>query len=182
VVPDGLQVHHRVASRVAAEHTGEVAGTQVEHEAEALLRAHGRRVTRPRLVILTALLQAGGDHVSAEALLDQLASHHDVHRATIYRTLDGLADDGLLRHVHLDRGLTAYHLVDPPTTVGTTAASADGTAHLHAQCGDCGAVVDLPSDVLGDAGERIAQATGFRLDANHVALSGRCAECSAVQA
>jgi Fur family transcriptional regulator, ferric uptake regulator len=176
-------VHHTLASPVAAEHTGDMAGTLVEQAAEALLRAHGRRVTRPRLVILTALLQAGGDHVSAEALLDQVASNHDVHRATIYRTLDGLAADGLLRHVHLDRGRTAYHLVEPPTPAGTPAEeSTDDVAHLHAQCGDCGAVVDLPGDVLGDAGERIVQATGFRLDASHVALSGRCAECSAVQA
>jgi Fur family transcriptional regulator, ferric uptake regulator len=176
-------VHHTLASPVAAEHTGDMAGTLVEQAAEALLRAHGRRVTRPRLVILTALLQAGGDHVSAEALLDQVASNHDVHRATIYRTLDGLAADGLLRHVHLDRGRTAYHLVESPTPAGTPAEeSTDDVAHLHAQCGDCGAVVDLPGDVLGDAGERIAQATGFRLDASHVALSGRCAECSAAQA
>jgi Fur family ferric uptake transcriptional regulator len=153
--------------------------TQVEQEAEALLRAHGRRVTRPRVVILTALLEAGENHVSAEALLDQVASHQDVHRATIYRTLDGLAADGLLRHVHLDRGRTAYHLVEPPVGTHATAEPADDTEHLHAQCGNCGAVVDLPADVLGDAAERIEAATGFRLDASHVALSGRCASCSA---
>jgi Fur family ferric uptake transcriptional regulator len=156
-----------------------MAGTQVEQEAEALLRAHGRRVTRPRVVILTALLEAGEDHVSAEALLDQVASHQDVHRATIYRTLDGLAADGLLRHVHLDRGRTAYHLVEPPAGTDTTAAPAEDTEHLHAQCGDCGAIVDLPADVLGDAAGRIEEATGFQLDASHVALSGRCASCSA---
>jgi Fur family ferric uptake transcriptional regulator len=185
VLPGGLPVHHTLASTLAAEHTGQMAGTQVEQEAEALLRAHGRRVTRPRLVILTALLEAGEDHVSAEALLDQLASHHDVHRATIYRTLDGLAADGLLRHVHLDRGRTAYHLVEPPATAGrsgtSTAEVPEDLAHLHAQCGDCGAVVDLPSDVLGDAGDRIRKATGFRLDASHVALSGRCAACGDVE-
>jgi Fur family ferric uptake transcriptional regulator len=162
-----------------------MAETQVEQEAEALLRSHGRRVTRPRVVILTALLEAGEDHVSAEALLDQVASQQDVHRATIYRTLDGLAADGLLRHVHLDRGRTAYHLVEPPAgtgttgTTGTTAVPADDTEHLHAQCGDCGAIVDLPADVLGDAAGRIEAATGFQLDASHVALSGRCASCSA---
>jgi Fur family ferric uptake transcriptional regulator len=155
-------------------------GTQVEQEAEHLLRSHGRRVTKPRVVILSCLLEAGEDHLSAEALLDQVASRHDVHRATIYRTLDGLAADGLLRHVHLDRGRTAYHLVEPPpATVGADVPEVtDGRTHLHAQCGDCGAVVDLPSDVLGDAAERIERATGFRLDASHVALSGRCAACS----
>jgi Fur family ferric uptake transcriptional regulator len=156
-----------------------MAETHVEQEAEALLRAHGRRVTRPRLVILTALLESGDDHVSAEALLDQVAPHQDVHRATIYRTLDGLAADGLLRHVHLDRGRTAYHLVEPPAGSGMPAAPAEETEHLHAQCGDCGAIVDLPADVLGDAADRIEAATGFALDASHVALSGRCASCTA---
>jgi Fur family ferric uptake transcriptional regulator len=156
-----------------------MAGAQVERDAEALLRAHGRRVTRPRVVILTCLLSSGEDHVSAEALLDQVASHADVHRATIYRTLDGLAADGLLRHVHLDRGRTAYHLVEAPAPAGAAAEVANEVAHLHAQCGECGAVVDLPGDVLGDAAERIEAATGFRLDASHVALSGRCAACSA---
>jgi Fur family ferric uptake transcriptional regulator len=156
-----------------------MAVSQVEREAEQLLRAHGRRVTRPRVVILSCLLEAGEDHLSADALLDQVASRHDVHRATIYRTLDGLANDGLLRHVHLDRGLTAYHLVEPPADPAAVPESHDPAAHLHAQCGTCGSVVDLPSDVLGDAAERIEQATGFRLDASHVALSGQCAACAA---
>jgi Fur family ferric uptake transcriptional regulator len=151
-----------------------MAVTQVEEAAERLLRAHGRRVTKPRVVIVSCLLEAGDGHLSADILLERVAARHDVHRATIYRTLDGLAADGLLRHVHLDRGLTAYHLITPPPDL-----PAPAPAHLHAQCGTCGTVVDLPADVLGDAAERIEQATGFRLDASHVALSGRCAACSA---
>jgi Fur family transcriptional regulator, ferric uptake regulator len=157
-----------------------MAVTQVEQAAEQLLRAHGRRVTRPRVVILSCLLEAGEDHLSADALLDQVTSRHDVHRATIYRTLDGLANDGLLRHVHLDRGLTAYHLVEPPADPEAVAQTHDSASHLHAQCGSCGSVVDLPPDALGDAAERIERATGFRLDASHVALSGQCAACAAL--
>lgn len=153
--------------------------SQVEQEAESLLRAHGRRATRPRVAILTCLLEAGEDHLSADALLDQVTSRHDVHRATVYRTLDGLAADGLLRHVHLDRGLTAYHLVEPPSRPDAVPEAQEAPAHLHAQCGNCGAVIDLPADVLGDAADRIERATGFRLDASHVALSGQCSACAA---
>ena len=155
-----------------------MAVSQVEQEAEQLLRAHGRRATRPRVAILSCLLEAGEDHLSADALLDQVTSRHDVHRATIYRTLDGLAADGLLRHVHLDRGLTAYHLVEPPTGADAVPAAPEAPAHLHAQCGSCGTVVDLPADALGDAATRIERATGFLLDASHVALSGQCAACA----
>jgi Fur family ferric uptake transcriptional regulator len=131
------------------------------------------------VAILSCLLEAGEDHLSADALLDQVTSRHDVHRATVYRTLDGLADDGLLRHVHLDRGLTAYHLVEPPTGLDAALPAAEAPAHLHAQCGSCGAVIDLPADALGDAATRIERATGFRLDASHVALSGQCEACAA---
>ncbi|HWC33859.1 MAG TPA: Fur family transcriptional regulator [Mycobacteriales bacterium] len=144
----------------------------LEDRAEALLRAAGQRVTKPRVAVLGCLLGAGGDHLSAEEVLHQVAARTaGVHRATVYRTLDGLADAGVLRHVHLDRGLTAYHVVDPAPTHD----------HLHAQCAGCGRVVDLPPDVLGDTADRVRTISGFELDASHVALSGFCAECAAAR-
>jgi Fur family ferric uptake transcriptional regulator len=134
-----------------------------------MLRATGQRVTAPRLAVLECLIAATGDHMSADDLLGRLdASHPEVHRATVYRTLDSLTKAGVLRHVHLDRGVTAYHLPD----------NMQRPAHLHAQCSSCGAVVDLPPDILGDAVRRVRKASGFELDPSHVALSGRCADCA----
>ncbi len=150
-------------------------GTAIDHaeqaaEATKLLRGVGPRVTQPRVAVLAHILASGEDHLSAEDVLALVSEHDDrVHRATVYRTLDGLVAAGLLRHVHLDRGLTAYHLTDPP--------KAHGSPHLHAQCSGCGRVVDLPPDVLGDTAARVRTASGFVLDASHVALSGRCADC-----
>lgn len=141
----------------------------LDERAEALLRAAGQRVTKPRVAVLSCVLGAGGDHLSAEEVLNQVAARSaGVHRATVYRTLDGLAEVGVLRHVHLDRGLTAYHLVDQPMPHG----------HLHAQCANCGRVVDLPPDVLGDTADRVRRISGFHLDASHVALSGYCTDCA----
>jgi Fur family ferric uptake transcriptional regulator len=117
------------------------------------------------------MLAAGTAHLSADELLEQVSGDESgVHRATVYRTLEGLTAAGVLRHVHLDRGLTAYHLVSE---------AEPEVRHLHAQCVSCGRVVDLPPDVLGETAQRVAQATGFRLDASHVALSGRCRACAA---
>lgn len=145
-----------------------------EDTAAALLRAVGQRVTHPRLTVLACLLEAEGEHLSADALLDQVAQRTpSVHRATIYRTLDGLTKAGVLSHVHLDRGLTAYHLATPAGT---------RRHHLHAQCSRCGTVTDLPAEVLGDTIDRIERISGFRLDPSHVAFSGLCAACSAEQA
>jgi Fur family ferric uptake transcriptional regulator len=124
--------------------------------------------------LLGWIIAAGGEHLSADALLEQVAgSDPPIHRATVYRTLEGLTSAGVLRHVHLDRGLTAYHLVDAPPVANHR------SEHLHAQCSVCGAVTDLPAHVLGDTAERIRRATGFRLDASHVALSGTCRNCAA---
>lgn len=144
-------------------------------QATALLRTVGQRVTKPRVALLSCIIAANGEHLSADALLEQVAdSDPPIHRATIYRTLEGLTNVGVLRHVHLDRGLTAYHLVDAPPS-----AHNGHPEHLHAQCSQCGQVTDLPAHVLGDTAIRIRRASGFRLDASHVALSGRCKTCAA---
>ena len=140
--------------------------------AAELLRSVGQRVTKPRLAVLSCVLTAGEEHLSADVLLDRvLAADASVHRATVYRTLEGLTAAGVLQHVHLDRGLTAYHLADH-------AGQPAGTHHLHGQCSECGRIVDFPADVLGDAAARVKSATGFALDPTHVALSGTCAQCS----
>ncbi|HEX3824928.1 MAG TPA: Fur family transcriptional regulator [Mycobacteriales bacterium] len=144
--------------------------------ATSLLRAVGQRVTKPRVALLSCILAARGEHLSADALHEQVAgSDPPIHRATVYRTLEGLTAAGVLRHVHLDRGLTAYHLADALRS----ASQPQRAPHLHAQCSDCGRVTDLPADVLGDTPIRIRRASGFRLDASHVALSGVCKDCAA---
>jgi Fur family ferric uptake transcriptional regulator len=146
-------------------------------EATALLRAAGQRVTRPRIALLSCVIAASGDHLSADTLIEQVAERNPpIHRATVYRTLDGLTTAGLLRHVHLDRGLTAYHLVDARRPAASS--HQHRVEHLHAQCSRCGRVTDLPAHVLGETAERIRRASGFRLDASHVALSGICKECA----
>jgi Fur family transcriptional regulator, ferric uptake regulator len=144
-------------------------------EATTLLRAAGQRVTQPRVAVLACILAADAEHLSADALLEHVAgAEPPIHRATVYRTLEGLTSAGVLRHVHLDRGLTAYHLAD-----SVSAPSARGRAeHLHAQCTSCGQITDLPVSVLGDIAVRIRRATGFRLDASHVAFSGLCRSCA----
>jgi Fur family ferric uptake transcriptional regulator len=142
-------------------------------EATSLLRDAGQRVTKPRVALLACIIGARGEHLSADSLIEQVAdSTPPIHRATVYRTLEGLTSAGLLRHVHLDRGLTAYHLASAPR-----AEHARGD-HLHAQCSVCGKVTDLPAHVLGDTADRVRRTTGFRLDPSHVALSGICRDCA----
>jgi Fur family transcriptional regulator, ferric uptake regulator len=142
-------------------------GTQpLVEQVGRLLRARGERMTRPRKAVL-AVLAASGGHLGAEDVVAGVARvDPTVHRASVYRTLDALADLGVVQHVHIGHGATAYHLVH------------QADPHVHARCGSCGAMVDLPLDVLDEAARRMAREAGFVLDPTHVALSGTCAACA----
>lgn len=132
------------------------------------LRADGERMTRPRRAVLTALA-AQHTHVTVDALVEAVAAvDARVHRASVYRTLDTLTALGVVQHIHLGHGPTAYHLVGA------------GGEHLHAQCRSCGAIVDLPPELLDDVTARVRDRTGFVLDATHVAMSGQCAACAQI--
>jgi Fur family ferric uptake transcriptional regulator len=128
-----------------------------------VLRRSGERVTEPRRAVLWALARLP-DHPTAEQVVAAVeATPSEVHRATVYRTLETLTGLGIVTHVHVGHGATAYHLND--------------RAHLHAQCQGCGSVVDVPDDVLDEVSARLQEVAGFHLDPAHVALSGRCAQC-----
>lgn len=128
-----------------------------------MLRARGGRVTTPRRVILTALLEAG-DHVTADDLTAAVRRRHpEVHQSTVYRTLETLADLGVVDHVHLGHGRAVFHLADE--------------RHQHLLCSSCGLVIEAPDDVVDDLARRLDDEYGFALDARHFALSGRCQAC-----
>lgn len=123
-------------------------------------------MTRPRRVVLTALARRGG-HLSAEDVVTAVAAVDGaVHRASVYRTLEALSELGVVQHLHVGHGATAYHLV---TGSGP---------HLHAQCRVCGGVFDLPGDLLDDVAVVLSEQHRFLLDAGHVALSGVCVGCA----
>ena len=128
------------------------------------LRASGVRITAPRRAVVTALVEAD-DHLGADELAARVASAEpDVHLSTVYRTLDALERIGVVTHVHLGHGRAVYHLTD--------------RLHQHAVCEDCGAVVELPDDVLDDVRARLRRETGFEVDPHHFALVGRCGSCA----
>lgn len=131
------------------------------------LRDGGHRITLPRRAVLETLAQLEG-HPSVEELYEALELRHpNVHRTTVYRTLETLAALGVVTHVHMSHGTTAYHLTS----------SVAGEGHLHARCLACNRVFDLPGDLLDAVHRRLARESDFELDARHVALSGICRPC-----
>ncbi len=135
-----------------------------------LLRAQGERMTTPRRAVLQVLTEQPG-HLSMDDIAALVAERSpQVHRASVYRTLVALTQLGVVQHVHVGHGATAYHLTD-----------AQGP-HLHAQCRSCGGIIDLPAHLFDDVSARVRAESGFVLDPGHVALSGLCADCASGRA
>jgi Fur family ferric uptake transcriptional regulator len=119
---------------------------------------------------VVSALAAQSSHVTAEELVEAVAGADPrVHRASVYRSLEALTALGVVQHIHVGHGPTAYHLVG---AIGV---------HPHAQCRTCGTLVDLPAGLLDDVAARLRAETGFTLDATHMALSGQCAGCAGTQ-
>lgn len=139
---------------------------RVQAQVGAALRARGERMTRPRRAVLAAL--AGHpEHLRVDQVAQAVTVlDPSVHLASVYRALEALTRLGVVQHVHLGHGATAYHLV------------ADHGHHPHAQCRRCGKVWDLPVDILESVSQRLSTERGFVLDPTHAALSGVCAQCA----
>jgi Fe2+ or Zn2+ uptake regulation protein len=130
----------------------------------ALLRAEGGRVTSARRALVEALLAADA-HVTADDLAARVqADHPEVHRSTVYRTLDALEGLGVVVHSHLGHGGGVYHLADE--------------RHQHLVCETCGAVVEVPDEVFTPLVRTVRKRYGFAIEPGHFALVGTCAACS----
>jgi len=128
------------------------------------------RITRMRTSDLPAkrklvleALRGRTDHPSAEQLYQALvAAGHKVSLATVYRALDALVKEGLVREVHLG-GATRFD--------GTT------EGHHHFICHRCGRVYDV------NGGRRLrprdfSLPVGFSAERCHAVLGGVCGPCA----
>src|SRR5918997_1859643 len=93
------------------------------------------------------------------------AEHPDVHRSTVYRTLDALEGLGVLHRIPFGVGGAVYHLVDH--------------AHHHLVCTRCGWVVEAPAGLFAPIASEVEATTGFELDRSHVMITGVCPTCRA---
>jgi Fe2+ or Zn2+ uptake regulation protein len=125
------------------------------------LRARGARVTLARLLVHRHV-RGGETHVTAEQIQAALPT---LSPATVYSTLDLLAELGFVRRLSTPAGVAVY---DPRTQ-----------PHHHMICRSCGRMEDLDAEVEAGAAVRAATAAGFAVEHGELQLSGLCADCAA---
>ncbi len=142
-------------------------GTDVRADEEliAALRAHGHRITHPRLVVYRHLCAHRGHFAAERVHRDLVGEHPSLSPATVYATLDLLADLGLVRRMSTLRGVALY---DTRTD-----------EHQHLLCQECGAITDLEVPVATGGARAAAADRGFQVEHATLQLTGVCATCAA---
>ncbi|EFH80828.1 Fur family transcriptional regulator [Ktedonobacter racemifer] len=127
----------------------------------------GQRITRPRRLIADRLaeLAASGTDFSIDNLWQDLRQQ-DPHfgRATLYRSIEVLVNQGLLDRIAYADGTHRYHVCHDNT-------------HYHLTCVQCRRFVEVDLDVSVEQFVSACHQTDFSLEGLTLTLFGRCAQC-----
>lgn len=127
------------------------------------LRQAGYRLTMPRLAVLQVLEESDEGLGPKEVHQQGKMICASLGLVTVYRTLELLAELGLVRRVHSEQNCHGY-------------ASA-GTDRHHLICQGCHRVVEFPCDGLGGLTEAVRRQTGYTITGHLLELSGLCPNC-----
>lgn len=127
------------------------------------LRASGYRMTPQRMAILHVLHHADGHLSPTEVYARASRDIPGLTEPTVYRTLEFLADNGLVRSTHTGGGHLAYEI-----------ATED---HHHLVCRKCGGELQIDHASLETVYAELEASSGFRLIDSHMTFFGLCPDC-----
>ncbi|PJI93375.1 Fur family zinc uptake regulator [Luteimicrobium subarcticum] len=124
-----------------------------------------QRMTRQRAAVADALDEVD-DFRSAQQLHELLRSRGDgIGLATVYRTLQSLADDGAVDVLRTEGGENVYRRCTR------------AEHHHHLVCRDCGRTVEIDGPSVEAWAASVGASHGFTAIQHTVELFGTCADC-----
>lgn len=136
-----------------------------EKKIGAILRKQGYKLTTQRRAVLKTIALSQS-HLSPTEIYSRVKQEHpDIGLVTVYRTLEILAELGVICEVYTRGSSRSYLMRRPPGH------------HHHLICSGCGAVVDFTDCNLSELEQRLSQATGFRMESHLLEFVGRCPNC-----
>ncbi len=132
------------------------------------LVSKGYRITKSRKAIIESIFSSSLPQSANEILLKIDKKVLDVDRATVYRTLDLLRQEGFVREIIFDSAKTLY---EP-----------NSTHHHHLLCNICGDVREIPEPMeMKQFEQRIETVTHFRISSHSLEFFGVCPKCRNLQ-
>jgi Fur family ferric uptake transcriptional regulator len=127
------------------------------------IRDRGLRVTASRRLVIEALYGAGRPVTAEEIASGMYGALPRCDLASVYRNLETLEAEGLVRHMHLGHGPGLY------------APSADHDE--YATCERCGRSEIIPPATLPAIRAAVSAAVGYAASFSHSPLAGLCPVC-----
>jgi Fur family ferric uptake transcriptional regulator len=127
----------------------------------------GKRLTVARRAVADAIARQDGHFTAEDVLRVAQTRQRTVGRATVFRSLEMLADLHLVERVDLPSGEHAYVACEPDEH------------HHHVVCSVCGRSTEVGELGLGPILERIESSTGFAIDSHRLEVFGICPDCQA---
>ena len=128
------------------------------------LRARGFRMTPQRMAILHVLHHSGEHLTPGEVYQRASRDVPGMTEATVYRTLEFLADNGLACSAHMGSGHLVYEIAKPDH-------------HHHLICRKCGGEIQIEHTSLEPVFLELEAQSGFRFIDSHVTFFGLCPGC-----
>lgn len=128
------------------------------------LRSRGFRMTPQRMAILHVLHHAGTHLSPGEIYRRARRELSGITEPTVYRTLEFLAENGLVQPSHSGNGHFTYQIA--------------GKDHHHIICRACGNEIEVDHSLLENLYQTLEKASGFRNINSHLTFLGVCPNCA----
>jgi Fur family ferric uptake transcriptional regulator len=130
------------------------------------LQSAGLRKGQARLAVIDLLSMQPCALTAPEIEAGLRRKGHRVGLASIYRTLELLADMKLVGRLEVGQGIARYEPLVP-----------GGDHHHHLVCDHCGRVIPFDDDDLEQTIDRLTRKVRFQVAEHEVVLHGACRSC-----
>jgi Fur family ferric uptake transcriptional regulator len=127
------------------------------------LKEKGLRLTPQRRLIIDAIHEADAYLTAEEIIAHVQARMPEVHKSTIYRTLELLEKNGSVFKSELGDHSIYHH--------------AEKGHHHHLVCSKCGKTVECDEELFESVEKTLAEKYEFSVNFKHLVISGLCEEC-----
>ncbi len=129
------------------------------------LRQRGYKLTPQRRAVLN-VINTSQRRLTPAAIYERVQQEHPgIGLVTIYRTLEILAELGVICEVNTEGSSRSYLIRRVPEH------------HHHLVCSACGTVVDFTTCDIKELEQRLSQETGFKIDDHILEFTGHCQKC-----